>query len=144
MASCLELMLVSIFASGVNPDAYKEFVEYNVDHLRPENNKIGITYVNTITSAVSYIALVVLILILVAFAILVLVFVTLRYISYITGIIIVIVAAALISIYYMIALVYIKNSYVELQHGFQDSLVDTTIYVGNSAFRDGIYIGLCE
>ena len=142
--SCLVTMIADIAGSDVNVDAYDDFVEYTVDHLRPQNNIGAVAYINTLTSAVSYIVLVILLLILAVFVIIVFIFVIRGYITIAGGVAIVATAAALMSIYYMIAVVFAKSGFSNLSFGFQEAIVDTATYIGNSVFRDTIYIGSCK
>jgi len=142
--TCFIGMLEQMKIFGVDPTAYAAAVEYNVTHLRPQNNIAGLAFANSLTLTTGYIVLIVLVLVLIVFLIIVMLCVGEGYMSVIGGVILVIVAIALIAIYYMIAIVFASGGYIESLPVFQDTLSDTVLYTFNSVFRDTLYIALCK
>lgn len=137
-------MLLNIEAEGVDTPAYINFVEYTVNQLNPADSAIGATYANTLTVVTKSIVLVVLLLILVVFIIVIMFFALAGHMTPLHALCAIIVAVALLAVYFAIISVYalsVNNGVIPI---IQNTLVKTVGYTANSLLRDTIYLLLCE
>ena len=145
MTACLEAMGFDIFfRGGVKPAAYNDFVEYNVQALDPANSEIGATYAETLSQATRYVALLIIVIVLFAFIILIALALHSGYITEVSAIAAIAMAAIISVLYYILVRSYSLASSYDVVPAFQQSLVKSSLYTLNASIRDTIYLALCK
>lgn len=137
--SYLLAMFGSIALSGVNPAAYREFVDYTVQATQPKSNTISALYTTGLSKTISYIALVLILVIVICVLIVLFIFTSLDYLTSSGAAIVFIVILSVLSIFYAVAYTYSFISIADTSEEVEIYGVQTAVYTANSVFRDGIY-----
>jgi len=141
---CFKVMLVSVQVNGVNPDAYKQFVDYTVNGFTPSGSAVGATFAEALSSTVSNITLMLLLVIWLIFSIVIIIMFHKGLISPVAMIVAIAAMLLIITIYYVLATASARYSIFKMAPAFQESLVDVVIYSSNSVFRDFLYLAYCK
>jgi ABC-type Fe3+-siderophore transport system permease subunit len=140
--TCLGPMYANIHINGVNPNAYKDFVDYTQQRSQPISNEISSIYISTMTNIFTTIALLAFIILLITFIVIIMALEKGKSISRDTAIIAGIVISTIISIYFACVFTYIKKIGSLYSNIVQKQSVDSIVYTINSILRDLIYIEL--
>jgi len=144
MTTCVVEMVLNVRAHGVNAPAYADFVSSTINTLSPANSEIGATYASTVAETTTLVNLLVLLVVFFVFFVLALLMLHERYIGTTTFISVVAAALMIIVLFYVLNRSYATSVAFDVMPQFQQTLVKSFLYVGNSGVRDAIYLGVCE
>jgi hypothetical protein len=142
--SCTLEFLSNIITKGINPEAYNVLVEYTINTLRPASNTFANAFVQLATDISTSLMLSVLILIFIVIILIVIILLSKGYIYPVSAICIIIVAAAILAIYYSIGYIYSKQTNQSISAPLQEDLSETVLLTINSIFRDILYLSTCR
>lgn len=142
--ACIVKFLFSVDEKGVDPEAYKKFVDYTINASNPSNDKVGTTFANALYLTTSNIILLTLFVIWFVFSMIMIILFYHRVVNVVTFVVIIAAFAVFVTIYYILNTLYEKHFAYSIMTSFQSAVIENVIYTSSSVFRDGLFDAFCR